>query len=58
MKCPKNAGDQPSTEVKRPYRSPRILSREPLEGIAATCTPSPPGKTVGDMLCTNGPINS
>ena len=58
MKCPKNSGHQELSERKRPYRSPRILSREPLEGIAATCNPSPPGKTVGDMLCSNGPINS
>lgn len=27
-----------------PYEAPRILFREPLEGVAAACTPSPPGK--------------
>lgn len=26
------------------YEAPRILFREPLEGVAAACTPSPPGK--------------
>ena len=26
------------------YEAPRILFREPLEGVAAACTPTPPGK--------------
>lgn len=26
------------------YEPPRVLFREPLEGVAAACTPSPPGK--------------
>ncbi len=27
-----------------PYVKPRILFREPLEAVAAACTPRPPGK--------------
>ena len=33
---------------KKAYRRPEILYREPLEAMAALCTPSPPAKaTVG-----------
>jgi hypothetical protein len=28
-----------SVESKRPYTAPRILSAEPLEAMAATCSP-------------------
>jgi hypothetical protein len=34
---------QPSLS-KRPYERPAILFREPLEAVAAACTPTPPGK--------------
>ena len=29
---------------KKPYRRPEILYREPLEAMAALCTPAPPAK--------------
>jgi len=45
----------PPAVAKRPYEAPRILSREPLEAIAATC--SGPGKS-NPGLCPTGPINS
>jgi hypothetical protein len=32
---------------KKPYEPPRVVSHNALEIIAATCTPSPPGKTNG-----------
>ena len=33
---------------KKAYRRPEIIYREPLEAMAALCTPSPPAKaTVG-----------
>ena len=36
------------TAKKKAYRRPAILYREPLEAMAALCTPSPPAKaTVG-----------
>jgi len=36
------------TAKKKAYRRPEILYREPLEAMAALCTPSPPAKaTVG-----------
>jgi len=41
--------------ARRPYESPRILWREPLEVIAALCTP--PGKA-DPGGCPSGPISS
>ncbi|HEY3571631.1 MAG TPA: hypothetical protein VGP73_27135 [Thermoanaerobaculia bacterium] len=43
--------------VKRPWERPRILSREPLEAVAAVCAPSPPAKG-NPGLCPSGPISS
>jgi hypothetical protein len=48
------AADQPG---KRPYERPRILSREPLEAVAAVCAPTPPAKG-NPGLCPSGPISS
>jgi hypothetical protein len=49
----------PLTEdaVRRPYDPPRILFREPLEAMAAICTPHPPAKS-NKGLCPMGPISS
>jgi hypothetical protein len=42
---------------RRPYEPPRILSREPLEAVAALCTPVPPAKAnLGQ--CPQGPVSS
>ena len=42
---------------RKPYSAPRILSREPLEAMAAVCTPQGVAKAnVG--TCPRGPINS
>lgn len=41
--------------AKKPYEAPRILSREPLEAVAAVC--SPPGKS-NPGTCPSGPISS
>jgi hypothetical protein len=41
----------------RPYAAPRILSREPLEAVAAVCSPAPPAKS-NPGLCPSGPISS
>lgn len=48
-----------STEeiAKRPYERPRILSREPLEAVAAVCAPAPPAKG-NPGACSQGPIAS
>lgn len=48
------AGGPP--EARKPYESPKILAREPLEAVAAVCTPSPPAKTFG--ACFAGLLNS
>ena len=42
---------------KKPYIPPRIVSREPLEALAAVCAPRPPAKS-NPGLCPRGPINS
>jgi hypothetical protein len=45
------------SRTKRPYHRPRILSREPLESVAAVCAPAPPAKSnLG--VCPSGPISS
>ena len=44
----------PNTRRKR-YQAPRVLSTEPMEIVAGTCTA--PGK--GDYgTCPSGPVNS
>lgn len=44
-------------ETRRPYEPPRILHREPLEAMAAVCSPRPPAK--GNVaFCPQGPISS
>jgi hypothetical protein len=55
----KPGADDEGEEVvrKKPYRRPEILYREPLEAMAALCTPAPPAKAnVG--MCPQGPIQS
>ncbi len=43
--------------MKRRYERPRILSREPLEAVAAVC--APPGRAKSNPgLCPTGPISS
>lgn len=43
--------------ARKRYEPPRILSREPLEAMAALCTPR--GVAKGNPgLCPRGPINS
>lgn len=42
---------------RKPYEAPRIVSREPLEAMAALCAPHPPAKS-NPGLCPRGPINS
>jgi hypothetical protein len=50
----------PENEVpvtRKSYSPPRILSREPLEAMAAVCSPTPPAKANAGV-CPRGPINS
>ena len=47
----------PETGARRPYQAPRILFREPLEAMAAICSPHPPAKA-NKGLCPLGPISS
>ena len=42
---------------RRPYSPPSIISREPLEAMAALCSPRPPAKG-NAASCPSGPINS
>jgi hypothetical protein len=43
--------------TRKPYSPPRILSREPLEAMAAVCRPTPPAKA-NAAACPSGPVNS
>lgn len=43
--------------AKKPYEPPRIVSREPLEALAAVCSPVPPAKS-SPGVCPSGPISS
>jgi len=49
----------PGTDLPRRkrYEPPCILSREPLEAMAALCSPHPPAKG-NPGSCPRGPINS
>jgi hypothetical protein len=47
----------PVPEGKKAYEAPRILSREPLEAVAAVCAPTPPAKA-NPGQCPLGPISS
>ena len=49
QKKPQPVGPRKPAE-KKPYEPPRILTREPLEAMAAVCTPTPPGK--GGGICS------
>jgi len=51
------APETSETSVRRPYQAPRILFREPLEAMAAICSPHPPAKA-NKGLCPMGPISS
>jgi len=51
------AAELPASGGRRPYEPPRILFREPLEAMAAICSPHPPAKA-NKGLCPMGPISS
>jgi hypothetical protein len=45
----------PGHPRKKTYERPRILSREPLEAMAATCTPPPSGfGKANTVVCSRG----
>ena len=56
MNVPNETND-PQRRLRKRYEAPRILSREPLEVMAALCSPRPPAKS-NPGLCPSGPINS
>ena len=52
---PESAPTESDSPRRKPYRRPRVLSVEPMELVAAVCTPV--GKA--DLgACPGGPINS
>jgi hypothetical protein len=54
-RLPQPESDAPA--ARKPYSAPRILSREPLEAMAAVCRPTPPAKANAGA-CPIGPVNS
>ena len=42
---------------RKPYETPRVLFREPLEVLATVCSPAPPAKG-NPVACPIGPISS
>lgn len=53
----RRAAEGPPGRKRRSYEAPRILYREPLEAMAAVCSPVPPAK--GNVaFCSQGPISS
>jgi len=46
-----------SAHAVHTYEKPRILSREPLEAVAAVCAPAGVAKS-NPGLCPSGPISS
>jgi hypothetical protein len=54
----KEKTSRPSEESERkPYEPPRIIYREPLEAVAAACTPE--GSAKGNPgACPIGPVSS
>jgi hypothetical protein len=54
---PETMDDTAGPRPKRRYERPRILSREPLEAVAAVCAPAPPAKS-NPGFCPQGPISS
>ncbi len=46
-----------SRQPMKLYERPRILSRQPLEAVAAVCAPAPPAKA-NPVVCPSGPISS
>lgn len=57
QRIPEKHPSRAETSSKRPYERPRILSREPLEAVAAVCAPAPPAKG-NPGACPSGPISS
>jgi len=51
---PQSAGAMPLEGTRKPYEKPRVLYREPLEAVAAACTPTPPGKSGPAEMCSFG----
>jgi hypothetical protein len=57
MTDPRQSATNDREKERRPYAAPVIVSREPLEAMAAICSPRPPAKGNAG-LCPRGPINS
>ncbi len=50
-------GATAASPERLPYETPQITFREPLETLAAVCTPSPPAKST-PVACPQGPVSS
>jgi hypothetical protein len=52
------SADSRDAQHRKPYERPRILSREPLEAMAATCTGARAKSVAGTGGCRNPNIRS
>ena len=50
-------GESERLTGRAPYEAPRVTFREPLETLAAVCSPAPPAKG-NPGICPQGPISS
>ena len=57
MAEPESRPENDEPAGRKTYSPPRILSREPLEAMAAICRPTPPAKANAGA-CPMGPVNS
>jgi len=47
-----NTNDNTQTTVKKKYEKPAVTFSAPLEAMAASCLPDPPGKASAGAGCT------
>lgn len=57
MAVTQSTGENDDEKKRKPYAPPVIVSREPLEAMAAICSPRPPAKANAGQ-CPLGPISS
>ena len=57
MSATQSIGESESGKKRKAYAPPVVVSREPLEAMAAICSPQPPAKANAGQ-CPVGPVSS